>query len=279
MTQPLTSDELSRRPLLRWAGSKRRLIPKLAGYWSSKFEKYVEPFCGCAALYFALKPRKAVIADINQELMITYKAVKSHPDRVARILSRWQPNKSTYYRLRSIPPEKLSDAGRAARFIFLNRLCFNGIYRTNLNGQFNVPYSGEKNGRIPPPETLSMFSKSLSGVTLLQSDFEQTIDKEVSKNSFVYLDPPYFTGGRRVFVEYSSKPFSISDLDRLDKCLREIDDRGAFFVLSYQLSSDIRRRFSRWHQTRVSVLRNVAGFAESRRSSQELLISNFEKPT
>lgn len=266
------------RPLLRWAGSKRRLIPKLTSYWSPTFAKYIEPFCGCAALYFAVRPQHAVIADINQELVVTYQAVKDHPDRIARVLGRWKANSATYYRLRALDPTQLSRPGRAARFIYLNRLCFNGIYRTNAQGAFNVPYSGEKNGALPSPSSLQAFSDALASVVVKQSDFESTIIKEVQANSFVYLDPPYFSDERRVFVEYSPKPFATQDLDRLEACLDLIQSRGAYFVLSYQMSHSIKKRFARWHQTRVGVLRNVAGFAHSRRGAQELLISNFAKP-
>lgn len=270
---------VSRRgPLLRWAGSKRRLLPLLSQYWNSSFTKYVEPFAGSAALYFRLQPPVAVLSDINSELILTLKGVQRSPAAVSRILSKWQPDKETYYRLRSIDPEKLSKSGRAARFIFLNKLSFNGLYRTNLSGVFNVPFSGSKTGSLPTAESLNDYSKALSRTKLVAKDFEAVVKTEATKGAFVYLDPPYFLTSAQVFTEYNSSPFCSDDLDRLERTLTLLHRRGAHFLLSYQKTAEIADRFRKWNQKSVRLHRNVSGFAGYRRSTTELLISNVFLP-
>jgi DNA adenine methylase Dam len=130
-------------PFLRWAGSKRRLLPVLQTFWTKKHKRYVEPFAGSACLFFALNPPKAILGDLNPELIATYIEVKYRIGAVLKELKALRPeDKAEYLRLRGIDISTMSPAARAARFIYLNRYCFNGIYRTNLAGQFNVPYSG-----------------------------------------------------------------------------------------------------------------------------------------
>ena len=125
-------------PFLRWAGSKRQLLPVLAAYWSDDYCRYVEPFAGSACLFFHLQPPKALLADINQELVLTYQVVRSHPHEVAAALGCLRKSRSNFLDLRAAVPTLLSAPQRAARFIYLNRFCFNGLYRTNRKGQFNV---------------------------------------------------------------------------------------------------------------------------------------------
>src|SRR5580658_6327776 len=131
-------------PFLRWAGSKRRLLPTLQTFWTKKHKRYIEPFAGSACLFFAIKPPKAILGDLNPELISTYIEVKYRLPGVLAELAKLPPwNKREYLRLRSLDTATLEPRARAARFIYLNRFCFNGIYRTNLKGQFNVPYSGD----------------------------------------------------------------------------------------------------------------------------------------
>jgi DNA adenine methylase len=130
-------------PFLRWAGSKRLLLPVLQNFWTARHKRYVEPFAGSACLFFAIKPAKAILGDLNPELIATYIEVKYRIGAVLDELKKLKPkSKREYKRLRSIDIAALTPPARAARFIYLNRYCFNGIYRTNLLGQFNVPYSG-----------------------------------------------------------------------------------------------------------------------------------------
>jgi len=142
-------DSIESQPLLRWAGSKRRLIPRLRSFWSHRYKRYVEPFMGSACLFFALRPARAILGDINGDLVATYHTIREHPRAVWNALQRIPVGKTSYYATRQLNPNDLSDVNKAARFIFLNRFCFNGLYRTNLQGRFNVPYAPARTGSLP----------------------------------------------------------------------------------------------------------------------------------
>src|SRR5713226_799695 len=159
-------------PFLRWAGSKRSLLPILQAFWTKKHKRYIEPFAGSACLFFAIKPPKAILGDLNPELIATYVEVKYRIGAVLKELGILEPaDKKEYTRLRAIDIATLTPAARAARFIYLNRFCFNGIYRTNLLGQFNVPYSGNRCGGFPQPEVFRQCSTRLRSARFVNGDF------------------------------------------------------------------------------------------------------------
>lgn len=260
---------------LRWAGSKKALLPTLRKYWDDGWKRYVEPFCGSACFFFDVEPQEALLGDINAELIGAYRAIRTDPGRVVEALKRLRPNEATYYRVRAIDPFTLSHVELAARFLFLNRYCFNGIYRTNLNGKFNVPYSHPKKPVKVEIEAILNAASLLRGASLMEGDFELVLN-EVERDDFVYLDPPYAVASRRVFAEYHPNGFSEKDLKRLEQALIEIDRRGAKFVLSYADSAEGRRLAKNWNWKRIRARRNVAGFAGDRRSAYEVLASNME---
>jgi DNA adenine methylase len=194
---------------------------------------------------------------------------------VHRALSLLSRSSTQYYKVRRVDPGELTSIERAARFIYLNRLCFNGLYRTNTRGQFNVPYGGAKSGNIPTLEHLKACSKYLKRARLIHADFRKTLAL-VQKGDFVYLDPPYAVSNRRVFVEYGAKPFAVEDIKILGQHLRKIDKRGAKFVLSYADCSEARKTFAKWSSRRVLTHRNVAGFAGDRKSQYEIYVTNCQ---
>jgi DNA adenine methylase len=171
----------------------------------------------------------------------------------------------------------LSEVELAARFLFLNRLCFNGIYRTNSSGKFNVPYGQPKRPPRINIEALLAISHGLKRATLLHSDFENIL-QEAQQGDFVYLDPPYALSKRRVFAEYHPDSFSDIDLERLDEALCDLQKRQVHFVVSYADCAEGRKLVSRWKWRRVRTKRNVAGFIYHRRSAYELIASNRELP-
>jgi DNA adenine methylase len=175
-------------PLIRWAGSKKKLLPLLKINTPLSYNKYIEPFCGSACLYFTLLPQKAVLSDINKELIISYKTVKKRAKEISERLSGAQKSKEEYLELRRLDPEALSDIERSYRFIYLNRFCFNGVYRTNKEGKFNVPM-GSKTGNLPSPEKILNCARALKGAKLIHGDFKKTL-KYVECGDFVYMDPP-----------------------------------------------------------------------------------------
>ena len=263
------------RNILRWAGSKRQLLTTLGSYWTGVESRYVEPFAGSAALFFYLRPGQALLGDLNGDLVGFYKAIASTPEDVYQIASTIKPTKENYYSVRQNFISEENPLQRAGYFLFLNRYCFNGIYRTNLKGHFNVPFASSKTGQLPSWEEFISAVELLKQATVEQKDFEELLINNVKPGDFVYLDPPYAVSTRRVFSEYGANSFSLEDLPRLQSTLREIDKRGARFVLSYAFSKESQKFFCEWPSRRVICQRNVAGFAGSRRKAVEMIATNF----
>jgi DNA adenine methylase len=262
--------------ILRWAGSKQQLIPRLLDFWPGPHTRYIEPFCGSACLFFALQPETAILGDLNRELVETYRALKRDAPSVVEMLRSFRKGKRNYYKLRSADPRTLSQAGRAARFLFLNRHCFNGIYRTNSNGQFNVPYGPQKQDTPIDEAAMLRAADALQSARIISGDFSKTL-KNVRKGDFVYLDPPYAVKKRRVFREYHPDSFQCDDLKELATWLRRINRIGAYFVVSYGDSREARELLAPWSPKRVRTRRNVAGFADHRRYAFELIGTNIAR--
>lgn len=260
---------------IRWAGSKRRLLPTLASYWNTSHRRYIEPFCGSCALYFLLRPREALLSDANPELVHFLVTMQSSASEVWMHAVGIPRQKKQFLELRSQNPSDLDRIARAARFLFLNRNCFNGLYRTDRNGHFNVPFSALRTGELPTLADFLRSAERLSRAKIVLSDFGRTLAR-VRSGDFVYLDPPYYVSSRRVFRDYGARVFSTADIERLAGHLERIDQKGASFLLSFADCSDIREVSRRWHTRRVRVHRQIGGFASTRRTSYDLLISNLK---
>ncbi|WP_349745764.1 DNA adenine methylase [Pseudomonas frederiksbergensis] len=271
-------EEVTRRPLeplIRWAGSKKKLIPLLKANTPKTFNKYIEPFCGSACLYFSLRPTKAVLSDINQELIISYKTIKKASRKITERLLGAEKCKTEYLRLRELDPSTLDEIERSYRFIYLNRFCFNGVYRTNREGKFNVPM-GSKTGNLPTPEKISDCAMALKGASLIYGDFKKTL-KYIEQGDFVYLDPPYTKEGAKNRGEYGHGSFDYQDIPTLISYLEKIDEKGAYFLLSYSCDSALLDLLpSRWNKLELSVNRHVAGFKQHRSIAKEVLVANYE---
>jgi DNA adenine methylase len=258
---------------LRWAGSKRQIIPILSEFWIPEYNRYVEPFTGSASLFFHLLPPKALLADINEELILTFTQIKENPSHVYMELSNFKKNKEQYLYLRSLDSKTLSKPMKAARFIYLNRFCFNGLYRINKLGQFNVPYSGNQCGQLPSEENLLFYSKLLKNTKLHSEDFEKTLEK-VETGDFVYMDPPYVIKSKRVFNEYSANVFDNSKIEILRDWLVRLNDNNISFLVSYADSKEAKFLSENFNTMEVSVRRNIAGFINDRKVDKEILIFN-----
>jgi len=265
------------RPLLRWAGSKRKLLPYLLPYWQERHKRYIEPFAGSACLFFAIKPPCAIISDVNEALIDAYKTICVSPLEVHEHLVNLPRGKEEYYNIRAQETHKMTSIEKAARFIYLNRFCFNGLYRTNLNGKFNVPYAPSKTGDIPSKAEFVTAALLLKRAEILCCDFEEIIDT-IQPGDLIYMDPPYAVSGRRVFREYGAKCFGLEDINRFSKLLKQIVQNGADFVVSYADCEEA-KCFGEWPTQRAIVQRNIAGFSKFRRCDTELLISNFTPMT
>jgi DNA adenine methylase len=266
------------RPVLRWAGSKKQLLPEIARYWHPGYRRYVEPFCGSASLFFKLAPESAFLSDLNEDLIETLRQLQSEANNVCECMGRLASDVDSYYRIRAQDPHDLSPNERAARFLYLNQHCFNGLYRVNRAGKFNVPYCASKR-RAPLTATeIRHAGQLLSNATLVCADF-QTVLESCSLGDFVYLDPPYASSASRsTFIEYGIDGFSEMDIGRLFDSLEEAAQRGVKFVLSYADVQDLQPYTKHLDVRRVQVRRNIAGFTGARRTVSELLVTNCEVP-
>ena len=225
---------------------------------------------GSGCLFFALTPKRSLLADFNIELIAFYQVLKASPCTLHREFSKFPVSREFYYEIRDWDAASLSRTRAAARFLYLNRFCFNGVYRTNKKGQFNVPF-GSKTGQVPTLSHLISASALLADVELVPADFAETVAK-AERGDFYYMDPPY--AASRYRGEYGYGAFASSDLERLVAAADYIDNRGATFLISYKHDPAVARSLQRWFQSRVHVRRHVAGFAGARGSVAELLISN-----
>jgi DNA adenine methylase len=271
----VTGTTCEARPFLRWAGSKRQLLPKLRTYWGTGFKRYIEPFMGSACLFFAVRPKSALLSDLNKDLVETFRQVRNNPDAVASRLQSYRVSKASYYKLRAVQPDSLGPLEAASRFIYLNRFCFNGLFRTNGKGHFNVPIGSSGTGSLPSEALLKQCASLLKHAELRCYDFSDTLG-EMKRGDFAYLDPPFAVKNRRVFREYNANAFGPADLARLAHMLKCIDSLGAFFVVSYADSREGRDILHHWNMSRVRTRRNIAGFTKHRRHAFELVATNID---
>jgi DNA adenine methylase len=260
-------------PLFRWAGSKKALLPILVPNAPVRYARYIEPFAGSASLFFALRPREAILGDLNAELIHAYEVVRDHPELVAKTALAIPSTRCEYDRIRALRPGTLDPLGRAVRFIYLNRYCFNGVYRTDRLGRFNVP-RGSRTGRMPEQGFFRSCAAVLRTADLRIDDFESVLANTRS-GDFVYLDPPYVSRSKVSAGGYGPSGFTTADLPRLARTLDHIDKVGATFILSYENADTVRQELSEaWHVALVPVRRTVASLAKHRQWTMELLASN-----
>lgn len=260
--------------IIRWAGSKRQAIPYLKSRFPRTFRRYIEPFAGSACVFFDLGPQDAILGDLNSELLCTYRELQTDVSRVLDCLRRLPSTKRGYYTVRAQNPNSLSPAEIAARFLYLNHYCFNGLYRTNSSGYFNVPVGRSKSKVNPINENaIIQAARALRSAILLSADFQVTL-AHANAGDLVYLDPPYIVRKKRVFSEYLPGSFSERDLERLRASLEELDRKGAKFLLTYEDCRDARSLFNRWDITSMTVRRNIAGFVGKRVTTDEIIVTN-----
>ena len=231
MTQLERANDLSVEPFLKWAGGKRWLVHNARQAIPTSYNRYIEPFVGSAAMFFSESCGDFLIADTNPELINCYQSIKDNWKSVLKALKRHQHKHSDeyYYSVRSSKPWAAHT--RAARFIYLNRTCWNGLYRVNLKGEFNVP-RGTKNSVIFDTDDFAAVSSRLQSGEILCQDFERTI-VHAGPGDFVFIDPPYTVKHNlNGFVKYNEKIFSWEDQERLKRCALEAANRGAMVTIT-----------------------------------------------
>ncbi len=259
------------RSFLRWAGSKRFLLKHVVDLLPGNFNVYREAFLGAGSLYFLLQPDKAVLSDICIDLVETFSAVRDNVSAVLRYLSMFDPSEEAYYKTR-----KNRSQGRfkyAAEFIYLNKTCWNGLYRVNSEGLFNVPYGRNESGIIVDPNNLRACANSLRsrGVSLKICDFEENL-KEAKQGDLVYLDPPYVTGhNNNGFIAYNETLFSWDDQVRLARVATTLVQKGVHVIVSNADHAEIINLYQNFTVKRFLRSSTLASDIKKRRQISEVL--------
>jgi DNA adenine methylase len=263
----------------RWAGGKRRSVNYLRSLVPSDYAArfYWEPFLGAGSLFFALRPKRAHLSDLNADLVAAFQQVRANPGLISRYLGRHfsKDCRDHYYLVRDLYNRaRTRSAAQAARFIYLNRTCFNGIFRVNLQNNFNVPYGYKKNPRFPSRTHLEEIGAALSGVDLLDADYEEALSN-ASKGDFVYLDPPYPPlNGTSFFRHYTPQRFDAADQARLATCVADLTSRGCLVMMSNADTLPIRQLYSGYFATSIPVTRHVTS-KKVKHVVRELIITNY----
>ena len=274
------SSELLARPIVKWAGGKSRLLPRLLPLVPDHVRTYAEPFAGGAALFFALAAggkrfERAVLCDQNAELVSLYRGVRDDVDAVLAALAAYRYDRDLYYHTRAQCTDGWSDARRAARVLFLNKTCFNGLWRVNAAGEFNVPFGRYTNPRIVDEPRLRAASACLAGVEILQGDFS-VVCKELGDGDFAYFDPPYVPVSRTAtFTSYAATGFRLEDQERLAEELRQLAHRGVRAVLSNADTRVTRTLYRGLRCRRVQVSRAINSDPTKRGVTGELIVTNW----
>lgn len=263
------------RPPIKWAGGKGRLIPQFVSLFPRAMGCLIEPFCGGGAVFFHLRPPRAVLIDNNDELINFYLVLRDRPDSLLADLVRHRNTAEYYYWIRGLDPAALTDVERASRFLYLNKTAYNGLWRVNRRGRHNVPYGRYKNPKIVDEENLRKAHAVLRRAEIKCADFSAVLDV-AEPGMFVYLDPPYHPLSRTAgFTSYTADAFGENDQRRLAEVFRELDRRGCRVMLSNSDTDFIRRLYAGYAVTTVSARRAINCRADGRGLITELVIRNY----
>ncbi|MEO1480633.1 MAG: DNA adenine methylase [Myxococcota bacterium] len=262
------------KPFLKWAGGKSKLLPEILKRFPARFRRYHEPFVGGAAVFFGLGPERASLSDINDELVNAYRSIRDDVDGVIAALQHHEATEEHFYAVRGQAREALAPVESTARTIFLNRTCFNGLYRVNRKGQFNVPFGRYANPKICDRDNLHAVSAALQGVEIEhRSAFE--VAGRARKGDLVYFDPPYDPVSKTAsFTSYTRQGFGDQEQERLAGVCRELDRKGVRFLLSNSDTDFIRSLYEGFQIDQVFVRRPINSRADRRGPVAEVLVSN-----
>lgn len=267
------SNNINCKPFLRWAGGKRWLLKELKNYLPTNgFNQYHEPFLGGGAIYFHLQPKQSYLSDLNEELIECYSSIKEEVDEVIQHLKTFKNTKEDYYKIRK--QNFKSSAKRSAKFIYLNKASFNGIYRVNQKGEYNVPY-GYRKTLSYDYDNLKKISQVLTNTNIYPSDFYNIVDN-VKKNDLVFLDPPYtVTHNNNGFFQYNKNLFSLESQYKLAKMIHELKEIGAYYILTNAAHPDVKEIFNNgdpvFEVSRTSI---IGGKCAKRGQYNEIIITN-----
>ena len=272
------------KPFVKWAGGKRQIIDKLKQYVPDEFNTYYEPFIGGGALLFELSPKSAVINDSNKELMNVYSVLCDEEKfkKMCNVLNTYEANHSEefFYEIRNKDRNKktfnrLSDYTRAARTIYLNKACFNGLYRVNSKDEFNVPFGKKSKVNTYDGSNLITVSNylTMNDITIQCVDFEESV-KTAKKGDFVYFDPPY-DSDTSTFNSYTEEGFGKDEQRRLAEVFKDLDKRGVYVMLSNHNTILIKELYKDYHVHVIEAKRNINSNGKKRGKVEEVIITNF----
>lgn len=270
-------------PVLKWVGGKRQLLDTLRPLLPKTINKYCEPFIGGGAMLFDLQPKKALVNDINSDLILVYTVIRDNVNELIHRLEQFENTSEMFYAVRDWDRnlekyEALSDVERAARVIYLNKTCYNGLYRVNNAGEFNSPFGNYKNPNIVNAPVLRAVSAYFNAaeITFSTVDYAELL-QNVRRGTFVYLDPPYDpVSDTSSFTGYARGGFTKDDQIRLRECCDELNRRGVRFMLSNSATDFIREQYAAYHITTVQAKRAINSVASKRGDVDEVVVRNYE---
>ena len=267
------------RPFLKWAGGKGQLLGRLRERVPPSYGRYFEPFLGGGALFFALRPARGFLSDVNREIIDCYTAVRDDVTGLVAALRHHRYDSKHYYDVRNADPAKLALVERAARTIFLNKTGFNGLYRVNRAGKFNVPFGRYAKPAICDEQNLRACSAALADVELVAADFERATSRAVA-GDFVYFDPPYVPLSRTAaFTAYAPGGFDLDAQSRLAAFFDKLAERGVAVLLSNSDVPEIRKLYARYAMDTIEATRTINCKATRRGPVRELLVHHVASGT
>lgn len=270
-------------PVVKWVGGKRQLLSEITPLLPPKFSSYCEPFLGGGALLFFIQPSHAIVGDLNEDLMIVYEVIRDEVDLLIDLLKQHENTPEYFYSIRDQDRDKVSykampKVERASRLIYLNKTCFNGLFRVNSSGEFNSPFGYYKNPNIVNEPVLRAVNRYFNGNDILfcSGDFCDTL-QQVKRGGFVYLDPPYDpVSDTSNFTGYNKGGFDQEEQVRLKIACDDLSRRNIRFMLSNSATSFIQKLYSDYHITFVKAKRAINSDSSKRGDVEEVLITNYE---
>tara|TARA_E500000178_G_C16828478_1_gene664900 strand:- start:48 stop:884 length:837 start_codon:yes stop_codon:yes gene_type:complete len=262
------------KPILKWAGGKRQMLPGLIKYLPKNFNNYIEPFIGGGALFFFLNKNNSIISDTNDELINLYKEVARNPKKILKKLKEYKNTKKYFYTVRKEVPNNPTE--RACRTIFLNRTCFNGLYRVNKKGEFNVPYADNGSTKLTDGNNLLKTSQLLKKTILLNLSYDLVLKKYAKKNDLIFLDPPYLPVSKfSDFKRYTKEQFHLEDHKKLASIYEKLHEKGCYLILTNSNSPEILKLYKKFNIKILNTKRNINAKGNLR-TGKDIIVTNYE---
>jgi len=269
-------------PIVKWVGGKRQLLDEIKPLLPKKITNYCEPFMGGGAVLFSIQPKKAMVNDLNGDLIALYEVVRDDVETLIEFLKKHENTEEYFYSIRDLDRDKeayknMSKVEKASRILYLNKTCYNGLFRVNSSGEFNAPFGHYKNPNIVNEPVLRAVSKYFneSEIEFYNEDFEETL-KKVKKGGFVYLDPPYDpVSDTANFTGYNKGGFDRNEQVRLKNCCDDLNKRGVKFMLSNSATDFIKELYKDYNIHIVKAKRAINSDATKRGEIEEVLITNY----